>query len=107
MDVEGAAVQVLDALERHDKVLLSYFCEWLVKNRVIAEAGLPNPIESASAIETSVQHFVMGQLPEYDPRLRHDVYLEMTQAAWRLEYPQRFFKFEPSFSQRVLQRSGS
>jgi hypothetical protein len=103
----NAKPSTLEDLEKEDKLLLSYFCEWLVQNRAIAMADAPNPIESSSAIATSVQRFVNRRLPQHGASVQHDIYLQMTRAAWALGYPQRFFKLEPIFSRRLQLDGGS
>jgi hypothetical protein len=107
LDVKREAIKALEALADCDKMLLAYFCEWLVLNRAIANTGGSSPIESASAIATSVHSFVVQNLPENDFKAHHAIYLEMTKSAWELGYPQLFFQFEPKFQQSISDKNGS
>jgi hypothetical protein len=78
LDVKREAIKALEALDQRDKMLLSYFCEWLILNRAIANADGISPIESASAIATSVVRFVAQNLPTNDFEAHHAIYREMT-----------------------------
>lgn len=107
LDVKREAIKALEALDQRDKMLLIYFCEWLILNRAIAKADGISPIESASAIATSVERFVVQSLPDTKSDAHQAIYWEMAKSAWELGYPQRFFNFEPNFQQSIAEGNRS